>query len=62
VFGVPDEEAVRRLLVDGHGFSDDRVAAAVHRAQKVRPSAPSASATPKGRQASLDGFGTEERS
>jgi flap endonuclease-1 len=59
VFRAPDREALTRLLVDGHGFSDERVSGALRR---VRPlaAAPPPPPVPRGRQASLDGFGTEE--
>jgi flap endonuclease-1 len=55
-FGPVDEEAVRRLLVDEHGFGEERVRAAVGRARQR----PRASATPteaRGHQTLLETFG-----
>ena len=55
-FGPVDEEAVRRLLVDDHGFAEDRVRAAIGRARQRPP----ASATPtdaRGHQTLLETFG-----
>jgi flap endonuclease-1 len=55
-FGPVDEEAVRRLLVDEHGFAEGRVRAAVARArQRPRPSATSAES--RGHQTLLETFG-----
>lgn len=55
-FGPVDEESVRRILVDEHGFSDGRVRAAVARARK-RP-VPSASPDEaRGHQTLLETFG-----
>ena len=56
VFGPVDEEAVRRLLVDGHGFSDDRVRAAVARARR-RPAAAQTAIEARGHQTLLETFG-----
>jgi flap endonuclease-1 len=55
-FGPVDEAAVRRLLVDEHGFSDDRVRAAVGRARH-RPAPASSPADARGRQTLLETFG-----
>ncbi len=55
-FGPIDEDAVRHLLVEEHGFSDDRVRAAVARARK-RPSTHASSAEARGHQTLLEMFG-----
>ncbi|MCI4330639.1 MAG: hypothetical protein L3K19_02185, partial [Thermoplasmata archaeon] len=55
-FGPVDETAVERLLVDGHGFSGDRVRAAVSRARH-RPPPASVPQVVHGHQTMLDGFG-----
>jgi flap endonuclease-1 len=55
-FGPVDEEALRRILVDGHGFSDERVRAAVARARR-RPPAASSPVEAKGHQTLLETFG-----
>jgi len=55
-FGPVDEEAVRRILVDGHGFSEDRVRAAVARARQ-RPPAASSPVEARGHQTLLETFG-----
>lgn len=55
VFGEADDEALRRLLVDGHDFAPDRVAGAL---QRIR-SAPKRKATPlpaPGKQQLLDAY------
>jgi flap endonuclease-1 len=55
VFGPVDEAAVERLLVDGHGFSLDRLRPALARARRPRPAPPP---RPDGRrQTQLEGFG-----
>ena len=55
-FGPVDEDAVRRLLVDGHGFSDERVRAAVARARR-RPAAAATAIEARGHQTLLETFG-----
>lgn len=55
VHGSPDEPALERLLVTGHGFSPDRVRSALKRAR----SAPVVPPPARGRQARLEGFGEE---
>jgi flap endonuclease-1 len=55
-FGPVDEEAVRRLLVEGHGFSEERVRAAVARARR-RPPTASTPAEARGHQTLLETFG-----
>ena len=55
-FGPVDEEAVVRLLVDEHGFSAERVRAAVSRARH-RPAPATSPAEARGRQTLLDTFG-----
>jgi flap endonuclease-1 len=55
-FGPVDEEAVRRVLVDGHGFSEDRVRAAVTRARH-RPPAAASPTEAKSHQTLLETFG-----
>jgi len=55
-FGPVDEEAVRRLLVDEHGFAEARVRAAVSRArQRPRPS--STVTESRGHQTLLETYG-----
>jgi flap endonuclease-1 len=55
-FGPVDEEAVRRLLVEEHGFSEERVRAAVARARR-RPTPAASPAEARSRQTLLDTFG-----
>ena len=55
-FGPVDEEAVRRILVDGHGFADERVRAAVGRARR-RPKAAATAIEARGHQTLLETFG-----
>ncbi len=55
-FGPVDEEAVRRLLVEGHGFSEARVKSAIARA-RTRPKSATSAAEAKGHQTLLDTFG-----
>ncbi|MGI0070947.1 MAG: flap endonuclease-1 [Thermoplasmata archaeon] len=55
-FGPVDEEGVRRLLVDGHGFSDGRVRAAIARARQ-RPAPVANSAEARSHQTLLETFG-----
>jgi flap endonuclease-1 len=55
-FGPVDEEAVRKILVDGHGFSDDRVRSAVARARQ-RPRASASPAEARSHQTLLETFG-----
>ncbi len=58
VFGEPNEEELRRLLVTEHDFSDDRVSGAMRRIEN----APRKKATPlpaPGHQSVLDAFPTE---
>jgi len=55
-FGPVDEDAVRKLLVEEHGFAEDRVAAAVARARQ-RPRASSTPAEARGHQTLLETFG-----
>jgi flap endonuclease-1 len=55
-FGPVDEDAVRRILVDGHGFSDDRVRAAVGRARQ-RPRTAASPSEAKSHQTLLETFG-----
>ena len=59
-FGPVDEDAVRRLLVDGHGFAEERVRAAVSRARR-RPPATATAAEARGHQTLLETFGGSER-
>jgi len=56
VFGPVDEEAVRRLLIDEHGFAESRVRSAVARARK-RPSTASSPSDARGHQTLLETFG-----
>ncbi len=55
-FGPVDEEAVRRLLVDGHGFSEERVRAAIARARH-RPTSSGSPTEAKGHQTLIETFG-----
>ncbi|MGP8077553.1 MAG: flap structure-specific endonuclease [Thermoplasmata archaeon] len=55
-FGPVDEEAVRRLLVDQHGFSEERVRAAIGRARH-RPVPASSPTEARSRQTLLDTYG-----
>jgi flap endonuclease-1 len=55
-FGPVDEAKVVRLLVDGHGFSESRVRAAVARARQRPPTGGSPSET-RGHQTLLETFG-----
>jgi flap endonuclease-1 len=57
-FGPVDEEAVRRLLVDTHGFSESRVRAAVARARQ-RPKTATSPTEARGHQTLLETFGGE---
>ncbi|MFY9717057.1 MAG: flap structure-specific endonuclease [Thermoplasmata archaeon] len=56
VYGPVDEEAVRRILIDEHGFSDDRVTAAIGRARH-RPVPATSPTEARARQTLLDTFG-----
>lgn len=56
-FGPVRVEEARQLLVELHGFSDDRVTAALARAQHRPPPRTPAPPDPKGRQTSLEAFG-----
>lgn len=58
-FGPVDEEAVRRLLVDEHGFAEDRVRSAVARARQRPRSSPNPVET-RGHQTLLETFGGPE--
>ncbi len=55
-FGPIDEEALLRLLVDGHGFAEGRIRAAVGRARQ-RPRPTSSPAEMRGHQTLLETFG-----
>jgi flap endonuclease-1 len=55
-FGPVDEEAIRHLLVEEHGFSEDRVRAAVARARR-RPAPAVSPAEARSRQTLLETFG-----
>jgi flap endonuclease-1 len=55
-FGPIDEEALRRLLVEEHGFADERVRSAVARARR-RPAAATSPAEARGHQTLLEMFG-----
>jgi flap endonuclease-1 len=55
-FGPVDEDAVRKLLVEEHGFAEDRVEAAVARARQ-RPRASASPAEARGHQTLLETFG-----
>jgi len=54
-FGPVDETAVRTLLVDGHGFSEERVRAAIARARQ-RPKVSSSPQEARGHQTLLETF------
>ena len=56
VFGPVDEDAVHRLLVAGHGFSEERVRSAVSRARQ-RPPRASSPHEARGHQTLLETFG-----
>jgi flap endonuclease-1 len=56
VFGPVDEEAVRRILVEGHGFDEARVRAAIARARQ-RPRAAASPVEARGHQTLLETFG-----
>jgi flap endonuclease-1 len=56
-FGPVQVDEARRLLVDGHGFSQDRVDGALSRAQQRPPPRSLAPPPPPGRQTFLDAFG-----
>lgn len=58
-FGPVDEEGVERLLVDGHGFSSERVRAAITRARR-RPVPEGPTEVTRGHQTLLDTFGGGE--
>jgi flap endonuclease-1 len=58
-FGPVDETLLERLLVEGHGFSADRVRAAVGRARR-RPAPEGPSEVTRGHQTLLDTFGGGE--
>ncbi|MGC2205757.1 MAG: flap structure-specific endonuclease [Thermoplasmata archaeon] len=55
-FGPVDEDAVCRILVDGHGFSEERVRSAVARARQ-RPPAVATPSEARGHQTLLETFG-----
>jgi flap endonuclease-1 len=55
-FGPVNEEGVRRILVDGHGFADERVRAAVARARQ-RPKVTASPVDARGHQTLLETFG-----
>ncbi len=55
-FGPVDEDALRRLLVEGHGFSEERVRSAVARARQ-RPRTTTNPADARGHQTLLETFG-----
>jgi len=55
-FGPVDEEAVRRLLVDEHGFAEARIKSAIARA-RTRPRPATSPAEARGHQTLLDTFG-----
>lgn len=55
-FGPVDEEAVSRLLVEGHSFSEERVRAAVTRARQ-RPRTTTSPVDARGHQTLLETFG-----
>lgn len=62
IFGPVNDAEVVRLLVDGHGFSADRVEAGVRKArQRPRAPPPTAAAPSRGRQQMLDAFGEDAR-
>ncbi|MCI4335719.1 MAG: flap structure-specific endonuclease [Thermoplasmata archaeon] len=58
-FGPVDETLLERLLVEGHGFSVDRVRAAVARGRR-RPTPPGPDEVTRGHQTLLDTFGGGE--
>ncbi len=53
-FRPANEALVRRLLVDGHGFAEERVRGALRRAERAPAEAPANA--PRGHQALLDAF------
>lgn len=55
-FGPVDEEAVRRLLVDEHGFAEARIKSAIARA-RTRPRPATSPAEARGHQTLLETFG-----
>jgi flap endonuclease-1 len=55
-FGPVDEAAVHRILVETHGFAEERVRAAVARARQ-RPRSSSSAAEARGHQTLLETFG-----
>jgi flap endonuclease-1 len=55
-FGPVDEDAVRRILVEGHGFAEERVRSAVARARQ-RPPAASTPTDARSHQTLLETFG-----
>jgi len=55
-FGPVNEEAIRTLLVDQHGFSEERVRAAISRARQ-RPRTSSSPQDARGHQTLLETFG-----
>lgn len=55
-FGPVDEEGVKRILVEAHGFSEERVRAAIARARH-RPAPATSPAEARGRQTLLETFG-----
>jgi flap endonuclease-1 len=55
-FGPVDEAAVRRILVDGHGFSEQRVRAAIYRSRQ-RPRTTANPVDARGHQTLLETFG-----
>jgi flap endonuclease-1 len=60
-FGPVDEEAVRRLLIEEHGFAENRVRAAIVRARQ-RPTPSSSPTEAHGRQTLLETFGGSDES
>ncbi|HZY70601.1 MAG TPA: flap structure-specific endonuclease [Thermoplasmata archaeon] len=58
LFGPVNDSEVHRLLVEGHGFSPERVQAGVRKARQPATAPPPAAATPpRGRQPMLESFG-----
>jgi flap endonuclease-1 len=55
-FGPVNEEAIRRLLVEQHGFAEDRVRSAIARARQ-RPKAAASPLEARGHQTLLETFG-----
>jgi flap endonuclease-1 len=55
-FGPVDEDAVRRLLVEGHGFDEGRVKSAIARARQ-RPRTSASPVEARGHQTLLETFG-----